>query len=108
MLEAAVTLIKHGQEKEIPIETVRRTQQRVMLLADVGQVPADPRHVDAGLTADGDCMLDAANVELANHQITDLDRVIDQVPIVRCRIGAIAEALRAVPSHRRGDAPLRT
>ncbi len=106
MLQAAIAAAWRMQQEQVAIQVRRHAEQGHVLLADRLQVMTQPRHVDAGVATDRDSMGNAAGLEFADSQLTDLDGVIDQLGIVGSDIGAETILPGVLPAHGRRHAPV--
>ena len=78
-----------------------------MTLAQSLQVVAQAAHVDVRLAANRNCMRNAVYLELANGELSGLDRVIDQLRVVVGLVGSECVRLRILSAHGRRDPPVR-
>jgi len=106
MFESSVTRSRRVEQEQVAIEVSWCPEQRHVLLADRLQVVAETCHVDPRLAANRYCVRHAARLELADQQLPDLYRVIDQLCVISRTVGAEAVLLRLLAVHCRRDAPV--
>ena len=100
MLEPAVALPGRVQQEHVAVEIVGFAEKLKMLLAERLQVVTQPRHIAARAPAYRDDVRHALCLELANRELADLERVIDELFVVGRGIGAEAIRRGAVAAHR--------
>ncbi len=106
VLQAAITAAGRIQKKQVAIEIRWRSQESKVLPADRLQVPAQARHIDAGIAPYGNRVRDAFDFELANRQLPALDGVIDQFGVIARRVAAETILFCGVAPHRCCDSPV--
>ena len=68
---------------------------------------AQATHIHPNLATNGNTVRYAVHFEFADRQVPDLNRVVDQLSVVKRLIGSEAILLCIFAPHRRGDAPVR-
>jgi hypothetical protein len=68
---------------------------------------AKPAHVDARIAANRYRMRNAVYLELADGQVTRLQRMVDQLRVIVCLVGSERIRQRILAAHRCGDSPFR-
>ena len=111
MLETAVAVADGGHLEQIAVERrgdLRRAAEEIDLpLADAREIAREPLEIGVLPAGDRDLVAHAARGERGEREIAHLDRMVDQLVVVRRAIAAEAVRRRAVRGQRRRDAPVR-
>ena len=103
MFQATVALVPRHHEEQVAVEAGRRAEKRVLCLAEPGEVVAQARHVELRVAAHRDRMRNTGRLELADQDLAHLDRMIDQLGIIRRGVAAELVTVRARPRPDRGE-----
>ena len=106
VLETAVAVARCVQQEQVSVEVRRSVDQRHVLLAQGLQVVAKTAHINPYTAADDQPVRNAIGLEFSDHQVADLDRVIDQLRIIFGLVGSEPVRLGSLAAHGGRNTPV--
>jgi len=106
VFEPAVTAARSIQQEQVSIQVIRRTEQAHLVLANGLQVVANACDVYTRLATNRYGVRNVIDAELANGQMADFDRMIDELGVITCFILTKAVGICSLATHGCRDSPI--